>query len=278
LKGLTAIFLFLLIATFIEYLVILYAVNLGVKDNILQWSFQFLGTNWLITFAISPLFHLVPIAVIIALVSGWIYLTKFMAVKPTEKRREKIKPAVQRKERSLKEAKKLASKASHAIRSFFSKIKSGFLRVKGVAYLWQRIHFARATIKSALTILLAFTTFITIVSLLTYPQLIYRTITDAYQNNPSLLNFVKSTNKSLKGIAETLAPLCSAINNALIFIAPGFRDFALSLGGLVKPLADLPPAGKYLVFQNAAAWASALIALFYVEMRKGYRPRKGKKG
>jgi hypothetical protein len=276
LKGLAAILLFLIAATLIEYLVVLYAINLGVKDEtLLQWSPQFPGTDWIITIAISPLFHLVPIAVIIALVSSWTYLTRHVAVKPPEKWKGKGKPAAkQRKEHELKGLKKLTSK----IRDFFRRIKSGLLRIKGVAYLWQKIHFARATIKSALTVLLVFGTFILLVSLLTYPQLIYWTVSNAYQNDPSLLGFAKSIGNSGKGIADALAPIgwiCSAVNNALLSIAPRFRDFVLSLGVLIKPLAELDDVGKYLVFQNVATWVSALTAIFYGEYRrKSYQYKK----
>ncbi|MDH5753944.1 MAG: hypothetical protein OEY95_01870 [Candidatus Bathyarchaeota archaeon] len=283
LKGLAAIIVFLIIAALIEYFIVLYAINLGVKDETLsQWSFQFPRTDWTLTIAVSPLFHLVPITVIIALVSSWTYLTKYVAVKPKRTWKEKVRPASKRrKEPRLKEAGKLASKISDAVKRFFDKIKSELLRVKGVAYLWQKIHFARATIKSALTVLLVFAVFIVTVSLLAYPQLIYQTISNAYQSNPSLLGFVKSTNNFTRDIAEALAPIgwiCSSINNALLSIAPGFRDFVLSLGGLIKPLTDLDDVGKYLVFQNVAAWVSALTALFYGEYtRKSYRYRKGKR-
>lgn len=278
-KGLAAIILFLITVSLIEYLVVLYAISLGVEDEtLLQWSSQFLGTDWTITIAISPLFHLVPIAVIITLVSSWTYLTKYVAVKPKRVWKEKVRHAGKRgKKPRLEEAGKLTSKISHAIKRFFGKIKSELLRVKGVAYLWQKIHFARATIKSALTLLLVFAVFILIVSLIAYPQLVYRTISNAYQSNPSLLGFVKSTNS----IAEALTPIdwiCSSINNALLSIAPGFGDFALSFGSLIKPLADLDNAGKYLVFQNVATWVAALTALFYGEyMRKSYRYRKRKR-
>lgn len=282
-KGLVAIILFLIIAALIEYFIVLYAINLGVKDETLsQWSFQFPGTDWTLTIAVSPLFHLVPITVIIALVSSWTYLTKYVAVKPHRTWKEKVRPAgKRRKEPRLKEAGKLASKISDAVKRFFGKIRSMLLRVKGVAYLWQKIHFARAIIKSALTVLLVFAVFIAIVSLLAYPQLIYQTVSNAYQSNPSLLGFVKSTNNFTRGIAEALAPIgwiCSSINNGLLSIAPGFRDFVLSLGGLIKPLTDLDDVGKYLVFQNVAAWVSALTALFYGEyMRKSFRYRKRKR-
>lgn len=283
-KGVAAIILFLLIATLVEYFVVLYAVNLEVKENpenLLQWSFQFPGTDWTTTIAISPLFHLVPIAVIITLASSWSYLTKYVAVKPPKLLKGKSKPTKREKKRGLKEARKLTSKISHAAKNFFGKIKFGLLRVKGVAYLWKEIHFARATIKSALTVLLVFSVFMLTVSLLAYPRLIYGTISNAYQNNPSLLNFIKSTSSSVKGIVEALAPIgwiCSSISNALLSAAPGFRDFVLSLGALIKPLTDLDNAGKYLVFQNVAAWVSALTALFYGEYtRKGYRYKKRKR-
>jgi len=283
LKGLVAMVLFLLIATLTEYLIVLYAINLGVEDaTLLHWSFKFPGTDWTATIAISPLFHLVPMGVIITLASVWTYLTKYMAVKPQEVRKGKVRPPTRlKKETKLKEVGKLASKIVHAVKKFFGKIKSGLLRVRGVAYLWQKIHFARVTIKSALTVLLVFSAFILIVSLVAYPQLIHQTISSFYQNNTSLLNFVRSTSNLARGIAEALAPIgwiCSAINNALLSAAPGFRGFVLSLGVIIKPVADLDNVGKYLVFQNVAAWVSALATLFYGEyVQKGYRYRKGRR-
>jgi len=280
-KGLAAIILFLTIATVTEYFVVLYAMNLGVKDETsLQWGFRFPATDWIVTIAISPLFHLVPVAVIITLVSSWTYLTRYIAVKPHEAWKGKVGPSTKwRREQRLKGVGK-RSKIGSAVEKFFVKIKSGLLRVKGIAYIWQKIHFARATIRSALTVLLVFSAFILVVSLLAYPQLIYRTISNAYLSNPSLLSFVESTNSFTKGIAETLAPIgwiCSAINNALLSVALGFRDFVLGLGAIIKPLADLDNVGKYLVFQNVAAWISALAALLYGEyVLKGYRYKKSR--
>jgi len=279
LKGLTAILLFLILATLIEYIIVLYAINLGVKDETLQqWSPQFPGTDWTTTIIISPLFHLVPIAVIIALVSSWTYLTRHVAVKPPEKREGKVRRfAKQRKQRESKEVKRLASK----IRDFFGNLKSALLRIKGVAYLWQKIHFARATIKSGLIVLLVFGALILLVSVLTYPQLIYWTVSNAYRNDSWLLGSVTWISDSGKGIVTALAPIgwiCSAANNALLSIAPAFRDFVLSLGGLIKPLVELDGAGKYLVFQNVAVWVSALTALLYGgRKRKIYRHKKGRR-
>ena len=260
-KGLAAIILFLIISALTEYFIVLYAINLGVKDTMpLQWSAQFPGTDWSLTIVISPLFHLVPIAVIITLLFSWEYLTRHMAVKPQEVWKGKAGPVTKRAKESR-------------LKKFAGKIKSGLLKVKGIGYLWQKIHFARATAKGALTVLLVFATFILIVSLLAYPKLIYQTISSAYENNPSFLGFVK-------GSAEALAPIggiFSSINNALLSAAPGFRDFALGVGTIIKPLDGLDNVGKYLFFQNFAAWISALTALFYGEyMRNTRRYRKSR--
>lgn len=269
-KGLIAIILFLIAATLIECLVVLYAMNLGVEDEtVLKWNFPFPGTEWNVTIRISPLFHMVPIVVIITLVFSWTYLTKHIAVKPYRVRKEKVSQSQRReKKRGF----------SEKIKRFFSKIRSGLLKIKAISYLWQKIHFGRAVIKSALVITLVFVIFIFAVSLLTYPQLIYHFVSNAFVTNSALLGFVKSTSSLATGVAEALAPIgwvCSAINNALISAAPGFRDFAVGVGTLIKPLVDLDDFGKYLVFQNVAAWVSAVTALVYGwYARKGYRRKR----
>lgn len=265
LKGVAAIILFLVIASFVEYIVVLYATNLGVKDETqLQWIFVFPLGGWAFAVVVSPLFHLVPLAVVISLAFSWIYLTKHTAVKPIETSRWKAEAAKRGRDQKLK-----------VVRDFFGRIKSGVLKIRGVSYVWQKIHFARAAIKSALTVLLAFLAFIVGISLLTYPQLIYQTITGAYINNPSLFSFIKGT-------AQFFAPIggfFSVINNALLAAAPGFRDFILTIGSVVKPLWDLDMAAKYLVFQNVAAWVSALAVLFYGQYkRKGFRYRRARRG
>ena len=69
-KGLLAICIFTLLAILIEYLIILYAISLGTTDRAL------IIFTWPTTITISPLFHIVPIAVVITLVACWAYLTK----------------------------------------------------------------------------------------------------------------------------------------------------------------------------------------------------------
>lgn len=255
LKGLTAITLFLIIAALAEYVIVLYAVNLGVKDTTaLQWPSQFL------TITISPLFHLVPIAIIITLLFSWTYLTRYIAIRPYEARKRKAETITKRGKET-------------GIKGFFGKVKSGLLRVKSIAYLWQKIHFARTTIKSALTVLLAFGTFILIISLVAFPKLIPQTIANLYQNSPSLLDFMKNLSATLAPVGSIL----SGANNLLLAAAPSFRNFISGLGNILRPLTALDNAGKYLAFQNASTWIVALTVLFYGEFRKHYRYKKGKR-
>jgi len=278
-KGFAAILLFLIVVTLIEYLIVLHATNLGVEDEtLLHGSFRFPGTDWTVTVTISPLFHLVPTAVIIALVCSWTCLTRYVAIKPHERLKGKIKPAAkQEKERQFKGMNRLALR----IGDIFVKAKSELSKIRSVTYLWQKIHFARASIKSALTLTIVFGGLILLVSLLTYPQLIYWTASNAYHSNPSLLSFAKSVGSFGRRIAGALAPIgwvCLVVNNALLSVAPSLRDFILSLGGFTKPLVELDDVGKYLVFQNVATWITALTALLYGGFkRKSYRYKKGRR-
>ncbi|MEM2936297.1 MAG: hypothetical protein QW231_03875, partial [Candidatus Bathyarchaeia archaeon] len=58
--------------------------------------------------------------------------------------------------------------------------------------------------------------------------------------------------------------VASALNEALLAAAPGFRNALLALGApIVNSVVGLDLVGKYLVCQNVAAWASATVALAY---------------
>jgi len=264
LRGSASIILFLAVAVFIQVIVVSYAVNLGVRDT------GVLTANWPVTFTLSPLFHLVPIAVIVSNLFTWIYLTKKLSVRPTL---STGKPEASVGKRA--ESRQPVSKKSQLPRGLSEKPKPSASGVRGI---WQRIYSARATIKSALTVFLAFLGVVFIVSMLTYPASIYQTLTESYQNHSSLYNFVVSVANSLKGFAQAAVPvgwIATAINNGLAAISPGIRSVGLALGGLTAPLANLDAAGKYLAFQNAATWISVLLILFYGQFsRKGYRYKK----
>jgi len=253
LKGLAAIILFFIITVLTEYLVVVYAMSLGAVENPQNRIFGF----------ISPLFHLVPITVIITLVASWAFLTRYVAVRPSEAQRPRLGLP----------GKRAKKQRFGGVRRFFGRIKSGLLRFKSVTYVWQKIHFARATIKSALTVIIAFSALVLLVSLLAYPQLVYLTITNAYKTNSVLFDFVRAISQALAPVGQAL----SSINAAFISAAPNFRNFVVSLGALTAPLINLDATGKYLVFQNVAAWTSALTAVFYGEYtRNRYRYRKRK--
>jgi hypothetical protein len=92
-------------------------------------------------------------------------------------------------------------------------------------------------------------------------------VSNAYQNNPGMLDFVKGAGEALSPIGNFF----SGLNNALLSAAPGFRDFAIDLGNSIKSLSELDSAGKYLVFQNGAAWIAVILALLIVEFQqKGF--------
>lgn len=253
LKGLAAIILFFIIAVLIEYLVVVYAISLGATENPQNVIFGF----------ISPLFTLVPITVIITLVASWTFLTRYIAVRSPETQRPRPGPPSKRGRKSR----------FRGVREFFGRIKAGLLKAKGVRYVWQKIHFARATTKSALAVILTFSALILLVSLLAYPQLVNLTIANAYGTNQALLNFVRGVSQALAPISQGL----SSINSGFISAAPGFRSAVISLSVLTSPLTNLDATGKYLVLQNVAAWTSALTALIYGEYtRNRYRYRKRK--
>ncbi len=261
LKDFTPMMIFLVMAVLIECLVVVYAIGLGVEDTSpLQSSFQFPGTSWNVTLTVSPLFHLVPLTVIIALVASWAYLARHVGTRAQETWRGKAS-----------QPPRYGKKAESRLMLFFGRIGSSLSKVRGFSYLAKKAHSARGKIKSALIVFVVFALFVLVASLLAYPQTIYRVASNLYQTNPSLLGFVRGTNEALAPVGNAV----SAINGALLWMAPGFRDFAAGVGSVFKPLAELDGAGKYLAFQNAAAWLSALVVLFYVAFgHRSYRYRK----
>lgn len=274
-KGPIAVILFIAIAAVVEYLIVLYTIALGLVDSsILQWSFNFPGTSWQTAITISPIFHLVPVCVIIALTLSWIYLTKRAMQKRQEIRRGRIEPPHGQRI----EKKGITSRISRATRNFLRRTKLKLSKTKGISYISQKIQSSRPTLRSAVIVLLVFAAFTLLFSLLAYPQLIYRLVSSAYQNNAGFLGFVASLNDWIKGVGQALGPLGgigAAINNALLASAPAVRGMGAGLGNLITPLAALDGAGKYLVFQNAAIWISVLIVLIYGErIGKGYRYKK----
>ncbi|MEM2676878.1 MAG: hypothetical protein QXJ77_03115 [Candidatus Bathyarchaeia archaeon] len=261
LKGAAALMLFIASAAFVEFLIVVYAKSIGVKDDA---CFQI---PWL-GFTVSALFHLVPISTVIVLVASWTCMAEYVAIKPAEKIRlppKKVKPSGK-------------NMLGARVGAFWSRVKARLLKVKGVAYVWDKLSLTKAAVKSAITVLFVFLALALLISVLASPWLVYRAFASLYQFNSQILGFVKATNSALSGFVQAVAPIkwiCSSIDGAIRAAAPGLRSFAEALGSLTKPLADLSPVGKYLVFQNLAAWVCALAVLAYgAYVRKSYRYKR----
>lgn len=274
-KGLFALVLFLALALLVEYAVVLYAIGLEVYDpTVLQWSFMLPGSNSPITIVFSPLFNLVPVAVAVTLTFIWTHLANQLGAKAPERRKGKVEST----SRHAIKRRTLASKITQPARKFFGKMKSELLQVNRISNVWKKIPFARATMKSALIVLIVFILFVLVFSLLAHPHLIYQTVKNSYQSNLSLPNFFLSVGNSVGTFAETISPISligRSVNEGLLAVAPGVKDLGLSLGGSIIPLASLDSPGKYLVFQNTAAWALvASILLFFRHTRRRRYMRK----
>lgn len=270
-KGLAKLALFMVASVAVEYLTVAYAVNLGVEDpNPLRLSFQFPGTSWKVTVAISLLFHIVPLTAVIALTFSWVCLTGYLALSAS-------KPPKQKFRRVEKERRKLTLGISQAAKNFLHRVKAAFMKSKGFAMVWSSASRAKTVVKSSLIVLFAFLSLFSLLSLAVYPKLFLK----LYWDSPSTLELVMGMNNAARSFVETLAPIrwiCTAINNAIIASAPNLRTVAANLGSLIKPLADLTLAEKYLFLQNFAVWASSLAVLLYgLYVRKSYRYRKLRK-
>jgi len=282
-KGFIAIVLFFVIALLIEYLVVYFFTLSGLTDKFL---FKFFTIN------ISPLFHLMPLGVIVVLVSSWTYLTKYIAVVPRRISPAKKTPELRRRQ-YLRGTRKMRFKAlrrffggvgkrfggvGRAIKAFFRRIGRAILRIRGVSYLQKRLFFARAAVKSTVTVLVVFLVSILTLYIMVYFPLTYDLATGIYEANPSFHGFVLKTIEIGKAIVQALSPigwLTSAIDNALRAAAPGFRSSLEGFGAPIATLAKRDLVWVYILCQNVAAWISAVTALAYGEYTSRlYRIRK----
>jgi len=244
LKGLASIVAFFLITMLVEYLVVLVAMSLGVQDRgALQWSTSSF------TLTISPLFHLVPLSVALALTTCWIYLTRHVRTRPQVTQKIRTGTPIRRGKEQSK-------------RKTMTSVKRAFSRINVFAYVDRKIRSMRPTVRSALGVFAAFLALIIVVTLLAFPNVIYQAVTNAYLNNPGLLNFFRGSGQAL---SSTLGGAFSSLNNAAVAGSSGFRAFASGVGNLFSGLANTDNEGKYLFFQNAATWFCAFIVLFYGE-------------
>jgi len=274
-KGFTALVLFSALVLLIEYVLVSSFISFGLTDKTpLTTTFQFPLTQSLFTITISPLFHLIPFGVIVALVSSWTYLTKIIAVAP--RRIEYIKkPSRIQKKRLFKMVSGKFRKISRALKSFHRLLRAAVLRVPGVSYVFKRSFFAGAAVKTTVSIITVFLASFLALYILGHPRLTYDAVVGLHRSNPFFHGFVLKTTEVARGIAQVLSPigwLASAINNALLAAAPGFRSALENFGASTTgPITKLDLVGRYVLCQNLAAWISAVTALAYGWYTRLYR-------
>jgi len=264
-KGFVAIVLFFALAFIFECLMVYFFTFSGLTDN---FAFKFL------TITFSPLFHLMPVGVILVLVSSWAYLTKYVAVMP-----RRTSPAKKPLETHRRQPQKARKTRFNSFRNFSRRIGAAFLRIRGVSYVQQRLFFARAAVKSTATVLTVFLVSVLALYILVYPNLFHNLAIGLYSANPSFHGFVLKTIETSKGLAQALSPigwLASAIDGVLRAVAPGFRSTIEGLGSsMTGSLTNLDLVWKYALCQNVAACISAVGALAYGEYAsRMYRIRK----
>jgi len=266
-KGFTAITLFSALALVVEYALVSFFTSFGLTDkNTLTTPFRFPLTQSIFAINISPLFHLTPLGVIVVLVSSWIYLTKYTAIAPRAAKPIKKPQKIPRKKLSKKLGARFR-KVSYSLKSFHRRLNTAVLRVRGISYVVRRLSFARTAVKSALVVMAIFLTFFLALYILAYPRSPYDAVIGLYRFSPSLLGFVSKTIEIAQGIARVFSPigwLGSAINEALFAAAPGFKRALDNFGAATTDqLPRLDLMGRYVLCQNLAAWASAIIAFAY---------------
>ncbi len=246
--------LFWVLALFIEYFIVLLFQSYGLTD-----AQTFRLSLYSFNFSVSPLFHLLPLGVIIVLATNWAYLTQYMAKVPRRRTSVKKRP----KKRTASRFGRLGG----ALTTFLGRMKQFFLRFRGVSSVMRRLFFARAALKGAAIVVAIFLVSFVLVYLMGYPSSIHDLVVTLYERNSSLHGFVIGAMGTAASIGHSLAPiggLASAVNGVLISVAPGFRR---SLEGWIEyvtqPLVHLELVWIYILCQNLAAWISAISTLTY---------------
>jgi len=269
-KGFAAIVLFFVLAVILEVLLVYSFQMFGLTDpNVWATNLLIPFANWTFSLSISPLFHLLPISVIVVLLSSWTYLTRYTFVPQRIEAARRVSTPTRRglEKRRFKSLRQLVKRLNRRLQRVGRVLKTGVQRIRGVSYIAQRLFFARATVRSAAIVLVVFLSALLLLFLAEYPDIIHNWTLHLYRGSPALLNFVSGTNQWFSGVGMAVQPLGEfgfAVNKALLDSAPGFR-YSLEAAGasLTRPIVQLDVVGKYVLSQNLAAWTSATASLAY---------------
>jgi hypothetical protein len=233
--------------------------------NLITWK---IGS---FTITISPLFHLLPLAVIVVLFASWTYLTKHETYLPAklqpQKKRRPLPPPRRYEKKSFRRLRRLINRINKGLDNIGHRIKERIAKTRFAKYLEE--HFAgKAVVKSAWNIILSFCVFALLVYLIAYPKLIPNAASWLLGGGNSMLQeFIMWTIGGANAFGQAVSPLGwlgANIENGLAAISLGFRNGIIDLTTpLVKPMVQADLVGKYVLIQNVAAWFAALISLYY---------------
>jgi len=263
--GLAAIIAFFAVSIFLEVVIVSTSIAMGVQDtNLIVWS---IGS---FSISISPLFHILPLTVIIVLFASWMYLTRHETYVPsktqTQKKGRPLPPPRRYEKRSYRRLRRFVNRINKGLDSFGRRIKERIARTKLAKYF--ETHLAgRAVIKSAWTVVVSFCVFALLVYLIAYPQLIPNAVNWLIGGgNSALQGFILWTIRGADTIGNALLPLgwiASGIEIGLAAISADFRAGVIALTTpFVMPIVQASLVGKYVLVQNFAAWIPALVSLY----------------
>ena len=267
-KNLLAIILFITAAIIVEYVFV--QATAGTVEDSAAIMLPFLNVS------ISPSYHILPLVVITTLTASFTHLAGLTAMLPpkTQPMKRPSQQRVSRKRFRLRSMRELTKRIGRAGRKF----KDRILRITAFAYIRRRVSVARAMIRSAIIVTATFIILILLITVASYPGLVPTATFDFYQWNTAFLRFVAATIEASKAIAEAIPPigiLGSSIQSALSTAAPGFHNtLEAAASSITSGLVSLSPTGKYLVVQNVAAWAVAIITLLYSQYAKVRRYKR----
>ncbi len=243
-KGLLSIGLFLALASISEFFMVSFFAGSGLTETSVY------------PLPVSPLFHILPLAVILVLVSSWMYLTNHIVTRSHRISPPKVSKRRRRRPRRTKSTGFIIG----AIKNILNKINSVLPPSHGVSSLPQRLSFSRAAFESILTLLTIFLLSIVLLSVLVYPNLFTDFAVGFYSKTSPIQGFMRS-------FAGGLVPIARGLDS----IAPGFRKAFEDLV-LARPpsLNEGDLLWRYVFCQNVAAWISAIATLAYVKSRTDY--------
>lgn len=242
-KGLLIVGLFVVFALVCEFFIVSF--------------FAYSGLAEAYELPISPLFHLLPLTVILVLVSSWIYLTKQVVTRPHKVSIVRVSKKRRRRPRRLR----TRSRPSFVerVRKVFTKINSTLFSADD-SFVKRTRSFWNIALETTVTVLAIFLIAVILLAVLVYPNLFTEFASGLYNANTALYGFVLGIAEVFNGILEALGP----INDFFRGIAPGFRSaFETVVSPRTQHLASSDILWRYVFCQNAAAWISAVSALAY---------------